>query len=137
MVDPLFGLFPSLETYFLWMFPQRKQQHRDLNCFLDMIDVIIEEKRRKVESGENQNENLQENEKDLLTLMLESESKGEGKMENAELQVYIHQNIVLLDSFIILTLSCVADTRVIFVYSFWQAMTLLQMLYPLLFIIWR
>lgn len=87
IADPLFFMFPILEAKFLWMFPKRKQLHKDLEQFLGMIRNVIEDKRRKIENGENQNENLEENEKDLLTLMLESEMKGEGKMTNEELEV--------------------------------------------------
>ncbi|KAI8879153.1 cytochrome P450 [Backusella circina FSU 941] len=86
IADPLFFMFPILEANFLFMFPKRKQLHKDLEQFLGMMRSIIEDKRRKIESGENQNENLEENEKDLLTLMLESEMKGEGKMTNEELE---------------------------------------------------
>jgi cholesterol 24(S)-hydroxylase len=86
-VDPLFFMFPVLEAYFLWLFPKRRQAHQDLVKFQGMIRGVIEEKRGKIESGENQNENLDDNEKDLLTLMLESEMKGEGKMTDTELEV--------------------------------------------------
>jgi cholesterol 24(S)-hydroxylase len=86
----LFVFFPKLESH-LWLFPKRRAIHRQLDRFLGMIDSIIEEKRRKIQTGDNQNESLEENEKDLLTLMLESERKGEGKMTNEELQViHIH-----------------------------------------------
>lgn len=87
ILDPLFFIFPVLEAHFLWMFPKRKQIHNELKKFQGMIRGVIEEKRRKIESGENQNAVLEENEKDLLTLMLESEMKGEGKMTDEELEV--------------------------------------------------
>ncbi|KAI8879154.1 cytochrome P450 [Backusella circina FSU 941] len=89
VVDPLFFIFPALEAYFLFMFPKRKQIHDELKKFQGMIRGIIEEKRRKIKSGENRNAVLQENEKDLLTLMLESEMKGEGKMTDDELEANI------------------------------------------------
>ncbi|KAI8879155.1 cytochrome P450, partial [Backusella circina FSU 941] len=89
IIDPLFFIFPVLEAHFLFMFPKRRQIHQDLIKFQNMLRGVIEDKRRKIESGQNQNENLDESEKDLLTLMLESEMKGEGKMTDAELEANI------------------------------------------------
>jgi cholesterol 24(S)-hydroxylase len=87
IVNPLYFMFPILESRFLWLLPKRRKLHRELDCFLDMMRKVIEDKRQKIENGLNQNDTWAENEKDLLTLMLESESKGEGKMTNDELEV--------------------------------------------------
>jgi cholesterol 24(S)-hydroxylase len=87
MLDPLYFMFPVLEAHFLWMLPKRRQAHKELAKFKAMLRNMIDEKRKKVESGQAQNENLEENEKDLLFLMLESEMQGEGKMTNDELEV--------------------------------------------------
>jgi cholesterol 24(S)-hydroxylase len=82
-------MFPFLEIYFLWMIPRRQRLHEELVQFKAMLRNVIAEKRKKVESGQAQNENLEDNEKDLLTMMLESEMQGEGKMTNDELEVII------------------------------------------------
>jgi cholesterol 24(S)-hydroxylase len=87
LMDPTYFFFPILESHFMWLLPKRRHAHKELEKFRGMIIGVIEEKRRKIESGQNQNINLEENEKDLITLMLESEMKGEGKMTNDELEV--------------------------------------------------
>ena len=73
------------------MFPQRRKVRHDLDRFLEKIDEMIEMKRTKLQSGQDDNEHWAENEKDLLTLMLEAEMKGEGKMTNEELQVSLNK----------------------------------------------
>lgn len=49
-----------------------------------MIYQIVLEKRKVLEEGRKASDNLDDNEKDLLTLMLEAEMQGEGSMANAE-----------------------------------------------------
>jgi cytochrome P450 len=83
MQDPLFFFFPILETRFLHLFPKRKLIHNDCDRFLSLMDSMIEEKRRILDDGKSdevfvssasgkfaQND---EQEKDILTLLLESE----------------------------------------------------------------
>jgi cholesterol 24(S)-hydroxylase len=91
ITNPLFIFFPFLDNHLNWMFPQRRKVRRDLNRFMDKIDEMIEMKRTKLQSGQDDNEHWAENEKDLLTLMLEAEIKGEGKMTNEELQVSLNK----------------------------------------------
>jgi cytochrome P450 len=86
---PMYFIFPVIEKRLLWLFPKRKRVHDDLNRFLSMIDTIIADKRKKIHDGKNSNDVLAENEKDLLTLMLENEMNGDGSMTNEELKVYI------------------------------------------------
>ncbi|KAI8878901.1 cytochrome P450 [Backusella circina FSU 941] len=86
ITSPLFIFFPFLDNHLNWLFPHRRMVRRDLNRFLAKIDEMIEMKRKKLQSGQDDNEHWAENEKDLLTLMLEAEMKGEGKMTNEELQ---------------------------------------------------
>jgi cytochrome P450 len=62
--------------------------HQDLDDLTTMIEGIIDKKRLKIQNGEESN--LEENEKDLLSLMLESELKGEGKLTTEELTVCIY-----------------------------------------------
>ncbi|KAI8887606.1 cytochrome P450 [Backusella circina FSU 941] len=84
--SPGYAIFPFIEKYFLWLFPKRKEVHENLNQFLHMVDTIIDEKRKKIQEGKNSNDVLEENEKDLLTLMLENEMKGDDSMTNEELK---------------------------------------------------
>jgi cytochrome P450 len=88
MQDPLFFLFPFLDSKFLWLFPKRKLLHQKLDTFLDMLETIITHKRQDLKQGNVHNDSLEENERDLLTLMIESEMRGEGAMKAEELKVY-------------------------------------------------
>ncbi|KAI8079521.1 cytochrome P450 [Gilbertella persicaria] len=54
-----------------------------------MLNAMIVHKREQIENGDLQNKDLEENEKDLLTLMIESEKRGEGILSNQELQTNI------------------------------------------------
>ncbi|KAF7728619.1 cytochrome P450-dit2 [Apophysomyces ossiformis] len=85
-LDPLFNFFPKLDQSFLWLFPERQRLHRELTHFLAMLDNLILHKREALKN-QKPNPNLEENEKDLLTLMIESELNGEGAMSNEELMV--------------------------------------------------
>ncbi|CAO3635442.1 unnamed protein product [Cunninghamella blakesleeana] len=85
--DPLFFLFPFLETKFLWLFPRRKQVKGLIAKFYSMLDKVIEHKRQVLK---NQKSSIEEAEKDLLTLMLEDES-SEGKgLSDSELRSNIN-----------------------------------------------
>jgi cytochrome P450 len=71
------------------MFPKRVQIHKEMDKFINMLQSVIENKRNTLKNGNYQNEALEENEKDLLTLLIESEYRGEGVMTNEELMVVI------------------------------------------------
>nr|AAF80599.1 cytochrome P-450 cyp509A1 [Cunninghamella elegans] len=81
--DPLFILFPILEEKFLWLFPKRQQSFKLLNEWKKMLLSIIEKKREAIQN--NVDHGVEEAEKDLLTLMIESEHRGEGALSNEEL----------------------------------------------------
>ncbi|KAI9029852.1 cytochrome P450 [Phycomyces nitens] len=81
---PIWLFFPKLEQIFLWMFPKRLKVHNDLTRFLEMIDGVIDKKRATIENSRH-DKSIQTNEKDLLTLMLESED-GKDKLSNKELK---------------------------------------------------
>lgn len=85
--DPFFFVLPILDTKLLWLSPKRQAVHREVERFTAMIDQIIIKKREAIATGTNQNDALEENEKDLLTLMIEAQAKGEGIMSNKELKV--------------------------------------------------
>lgn len=71
------------------MFPKRVQVHKEMDRFVNMLQKVIENKRSVLQNGNYQNEALEENERDLLSLMIESENRGEGVMTNEELIVNI------------------------------------------------
>ncbi|ORX55716.1 cytochrome P-450 cyp509A1 [Hesseltinella vesiculosa] len=78
MRSPVFGLLPILERKFLWLFPGRQKAHKTLDEFMAMFEEIIDHKRKTL--CENKDQGIAESEKDLLTLMLESELRGEGNL---------------------------------------------------------
>jgi cytochrome P450 len=80
-------VFPKLDQELLWLFPKRTMLHKKMGYFLDMLNEVVQNKRDLLENGQVNNNNLDENERDLLTLMIESEGKGEGKLTDAELKV--------------------------------------------------
>ncbi|KAI8883865.1 cytochrome P450 [Backusella circina FSU 941] len=82
--DKLYFIFPFLDKHFLWMQPERRAIHQELDRFLEMIDGVIESKRQELKEGKILNSLL--NEKDLLTLLLEAEAKGEDSLTNEELK---------------------------------------------------
>lgn len=84
--DYKFSIFPSFEKQWLWLFPKRRELHRKLEEFLNMLDNLIQKKKESLTHEENQSD-LEENEKDLLTLMIESEQKGEGALSDENLKV--------------------------------------------------
>lgn len=53
---------------------------------MDKLDEVIQYKRDLLSKGQKNNEDL-ENERDLLTLMIESEQRGEGALTDEELKV--------------------------------------------------
>lgn len=84
--DPLFFLFPHLDTSARWLFTNRQYIHEQTEIFLDMLDEVIENKKLDMKNGVA-NSSLEENERDLLTLMLESGEEGSGNMSDYELKV--------------------------------------------------
>jgi cytochrome P450 len=82
---PLYFLIPAFDTKYRHLFPRRVQLHQDLKRFISKIEDIIVKKRAQLLQGRSQ---ADETEKDLCTLMLESEADGEGSsLSNDELLV--------------------------------------------------
>lgn len=54
---------------------------------LQMLDDVILNKREVLEEEKLEKKTLEDNEKDLLTLMIKSENRSEGNMSNSELKV--------------------------------------------------
>ncbi|KAI8093090.1 cytochrome P450 [Halteromyces radiatus] len=87
--QPVFFLFPWLEKNFLWLFPGRREQHKQMQKYHKMLEGIITKKRLtlKRQYQQNNGQGLDDDaEKDLLTLMLESELSGEGILTDEELK---------------------------------------------------
>lgn len=84
--DPVFIFFPFIERRLGFLFKKSGRTKRLISEFYDMINEIVVHKRHVLEHS-SVNENLDENEKDLLTLMIEAELQGEGALSNDELMV--------------------------------------------------
>jgi cytochrome P450 len=81
LMDPFFLVFPVFDTTLVNWFPKRAQKHQQMTRFLAMLDTIIEAKRHHLETVE------EEENRDLLTLMIESEQEGQATLTNEELRV--------------------------------------------------
>ncbi|KAG2219787.1 hypothetical protein INT45_008878 [Circinella minor] len=77
MIKPIYILFPILDTKLLHWFPKRQEAHQSLTNFLSMLDKIILHKRQIIQERRNKQMEGDNNEKDLLTLMIESEMNEE------------------------------------------------------------
>ncbi|KAI8579671.1 hypothetical protein K450DRAFT_240961 [Umbelopsis ramanniana AG] len=61
--------FPILDTTLLGLFPERQKKHESLNRLNELFDRVIQHKKSELAKGGS---NVEENEKDLLTLMMEA-----------------------------------------------------------------
>ena len=88
-LHPLFLLFPFFDSHYLsFLFPGRRQTHRELDLFLDKMQEIITNKRAIILDNNNESvANKKTNEKDLLTLMLEASQEEGGTLSDKELKV--------------------------------------------------
>ncbi|CAO3601125.1 unnamed protein product [Absidia cylindrospora] len=85
VTNPLFFLVPVLDSHFRWFFRDRKKKYILVEQFHGMIAGIIEKKRKTLQ--EKSNDALDDAEKDILTLMLESEfSEGGGILTDDEIK---------------------------------------------------
>lgn len=89
MTALFFLLFQVFDDQLKWMFPTRVEAHHQLDILLERIDSMITEKRALVTEKINSPDyaSVPDAEKDLLTLMLEAELQGEGKLSDLELSV--------------------------------------------------
>ncbi|KAI8994752.1 cytochrome P450 [Pilobolus umbonatus] len=81
MLHPIFAMFPVLETTLLGLFKGRKNVHEKLQVFLTKLDAIIDEKKQFIRESKM----LPDEDKDLLTLMIESAESGDS-INNEELR---------------------------------------------------
>lgn len=76
-------LLPKLEQDYLWLFPKRKREFKTLDKWRGALLQVVENKRKEMK--EHTNQEIEESEKDILTLMLENELCGEGVLTNEEI----------------------------------------------------
>ncbi|KAI9263216.1 cytochrome P450 [Phascolomyces articulosus] len=83
MLKPLHLLLPGLDRTILFMMPERQKVHQELSELLTMLRELIIRKRQELK--EMKKSNIVENEKDVLTLMIEAENEGNGAISDDEL----------------------------------------------------
>lgn len=89
LTDPFFILFQIFDDELKWMFPHRVAAHKDLDKLLSNIDKVVTERKTEMALKDSKFCNIPEAEKDILTLMLEAEQQGEGKLSDLELKVCV------------------------------------------------
>ncbi|ORX55728.1 cytochrome P-450 cyp509A1 [Hesseltinella vesiculosa] len=80
---PLYLMFPILDRHLSWLIPSRRAAFQNADKFLGMLKQIIEHKRKTLKSIDM--DAMDECDKDLLTLMIESQLRGEGQLTDTEL----------------------------------------------------
>ncbi|KAI9279366.1 cytochrome P450 [Sporodiniella umbellata] len=83
MAQPFYILLPIFDTRYLHWFEKRQQVHDYLSKLLEKMDVMIDERRKQVLENTSSTSNP---EKDLLTLMIESEANAGEGLTNEELR---------------------------------------------------
>lgn len=89
MTDSLFDPFSSVLTYFeqflIYVYPKRRRSAEAVIKLNKKFDQLTEQKRANIRNGIFSQK--PDNEKDLLTLMLEGEKDGQALISNEELRV--------------------------------------------------
>ncbi|KAI9276458.1 cytochrome P450 [Umbelopsis sp. AD052] len=70
IADFRYLFLPALDTTYIGLFPERQKKHESLNRLNKLFDQII--KNKKLELAKGASNNVEDNEKDLLTLMIEA-----------------------------------------------------------------
>ncbi|ORX55713.1 cytochrome P-450 cyp509A1 [Hesseltinella vesiculosa] len=79
----IYYLFPFMDTKLRWLIPGRVAGHKRMEKFLGMLGDVIDHKRAIL--LENKHLGVDESERDLLTLMLEGELRGDGTLSKDEM----------------------------------------------------
>ncbi|KAI8093084.1 cytochrome P-450 cyp509A1 [Halteromyces radiatus] len=81
-----FSLYPILDQQLRWLFRTRQAAHENLERYRGMVSNVVQEKRPEGIENDSDDDHKNDVEKDLLTLMIESELRGEGAvLSNQEL----------------------------------------------------
>ena len=96
---PHFFVFPFLERSCLrFLFPELRKAHHELTVFLNMMNDIARQKRESLMKGirpSSMYDDDDEQEKDLVTLMIEAELQNQGRLTDEEIMVvYDNRSIV-------------------------------------------
>jgi cytochrome P450 len=98
MAQLFFLLFQVFDDQLKWMCPSRIEAHHQLVILLERIDSMITEKRASITEKINSPDyaSMPDAEKDLLTLILEAELQGEGKLSDLELTVSLNTSRITI-----------------------------------------
>ncbi|KAI8381241.1 cytochrome P450 [Radiomyces spectabilis] len=84
IVHPFFGVFQSFDhPRWFWLFRKRAVVHQHMTKLLTLLDGMVQQKRKFISHMTD------DDEKDLLTLMIEAEKNGEGYLSDEELRTTI------------------------------------------------
>jgi cytochrome P450 len=78
-LDFKFLLLPQLDSSLLWLFPERRAKHESMTKLNELFEEVIQHKKAALS---NTSSDVEDSEKDLLTLMLEA---GQGDDSNEAL----------------------------------------------------
>ncbi|KAI7848637.1 cytochrome P450 [Circinella umbellata] len=88
--NPLYFVFPSIERQFKSWIPGRRKAHEELEKFFGMIHAMADERRQVILNSANtvvaDEQKKHAGEKDLLTLMIEAEHEGQGRLTDEEFE---------------------------------------------------
>ncbi|KAG2221566.1 hypothetical protein INT45_002580 [Circinella minor] len=88
--NPLYFIFPSIERQFKSWIPGRRKAHEELAKFFGMIHAMADERRQVILNSANtivdDKQKKHDGEKDVLTLMIEAEHKGQDRLTDEEFE---------------------------------------------------
>ncbi|CEG64798.1 hypothetical protein RMATCC62417_01710 [Rhizopus microsporus] len=84
LFDPVTNVFTGLDFLLRYVYPKRIRGAKAVNNLNKLFDKLVKEKRLEVQNGVHVNK--PQDEKDLLTLMLEAEQKGEAMTTDMEMR---------------------------------------------------
>ncbi|KAI9495417.1 cytochrome P450 [Zychaea mexicana] len=86
---PHYFVFPFLEQYCCFLFPDLQKAHDEVTIFQNMLRNIVDQKRQALLRNKDTfktSSKAEEQEKDIVTLMVEAEMEGQGRLTDEELQ---------------------------------------------------
>ncbi|KAI8391099.1 cytochrome P450 [Radiomyces spectabilis] len=86
--DPITNVFPQIDSIRAWFFPSRRARLEGTAKLNNLLLNMAQERRRFLteQKATGQEDTKSDSEKDLLTLMLEAEIRGEGNLSDEELR---------------------------------------------------
>jgi cytochrome P450 len=99
MSSIFYALFDVFDYELLILSPSRRRSHKALDQLLEKIDVMVDERREEITKNIQtpSYQAIPDSQKDILTLMIEAELQGEGRLTNEELRVSIHRILFMFE----------------------------------------